>query len=66
MIIVEIYTCFERISDHCNNISIVLRQFSEQQFRSHDFDNNMNRSSQEYKEMLMTYTEKFALPEKEK
>ena len=66
MIIVEIYTCFERISDHCNNISIVLRQFSEQQFRSHDFDNNMNRSSQEYKEMLMTYTEKFALPEKGK
>lgn len=66
MTIVEIYTCFERISDHCNNISIVLRQFSEQLFRSHDFDNNVNRLSPEYNNMLEAYTEKYALPAVEK
>ncbi|HHU53515.1 MAG TPA: Na/Pi cotransporter family protein [Clostridiaceae bacterium] len=64
--IVEIYTCFERISDHCNNISIVMRQFSEQQFRSHDFDKNMNRLSPEYKEMLKVYTKEYIIPDMEK
>ncbi|NLN51966.1 MAG: Na/Pi cotransporter family protein [Clostridiaceae bacterium] len=65
MTIVEIYTCFERIADHCNNISIVLRQFSALHFRTHDFDQSIDRSSPEYKKMLAEYTEKYDLPEME-
>jgi len=61
----EIYTCFERIADHCNNISIVLRQFSALHFRTHDFDQSIDRSSPEYKKMLAEYTEKYDLPEME-
>lgn len=61
--IVEIYTCLERIADHCFNISVCLIQFSEQHFRQHDFESRFNRENPRYKELYKKYAELFALPE---
>ena len=60
--LVEIFTSFERIADHCFNISITLVQFSEQDFRQHDYEERFNRDSIEYKEMYQYFAEKYPLP----
>ncbi len=61
--IVEVYTCLERISDHCYNMSVCLIQFSEQHYRQHDFEMRFSKDSLRYKDMYEFYAKQFTLAE---
>ncbi len=60
--IVEIYTCLERIADHCFNMSICIIQFSEQHFRQHDFEARLNKNDPQYTEKYTEFSQKYQIP----
>lgn len=60
--LVEIFTCLERIADHCCNMSICIIQFSEQHFRQHDFNARFTKDHPKYLEKYSEYSVKYQIP----
>lgn len=59
----DITTSYERISDHCSNISVCLTQVNEDGFDTHEHLEEMkNVHNEEFKRLYKEYKQKYALP----
>ena len=58
----DLLTNMERISDHCSNITGCLLEMNRPDLNLHEVLRDYRASSEEYKESLAAYGEKYALP----
>ena len=67
LILQDICTNFERISDHCSNIGVCLIQINEDGFETHEYlDIIKDESNEWFQNEYMRIQEKYRLPGKKK
>ena len=65
LVLADIVTNYERVSDHCSNIAVCLIQEQDKEVEEHDLTAHMDEEdNRKFAEQIKEYTEKYALPEK--
>ena len=65
LVLADIVTNYERVSDHCSNIAVCLIQEQDKDVEEHDLTAHMDEEdNRKFAEQIKEYTEKYALPEK--
>ena len=65
LVLADIVTNYERVSDHCCNIAVCLIQEQDKEVEEHDLTAHMDEEdNRKFAEQIKEYTEKYALPEK--
>ena len=65
LVLADIVTNYERVSDHCSNIAVCLIQEQDKEVEEHDLTAHMDEEdNRKFAEQVKEYTEKYALPEK--
>lgn len=65
LVLSDILTNFERISDHCSNIAVSLIQISENSFEAHEYINELKKADDtNFLVQFARYTKKYELPKK--
>ncbi|AVM42273.1 Na/Pi cotransporter family protein [Fastidiosipila sanguinis] len=59
--ITDVFNGLERVSDHCNNISLYILQLDTDNNRTHDFENNIDKNSEMYKTTLAEFEKVYPL-----
>jgi phosphate:Na+ symporter len=55
MIISEIYNNLERVADHCSNLGLYRIQFPIEQYRTHEYQAQFDRSDEHYQQIYQNY-----------
>lgn len=55
MIISEIYNNLERVADHCSNLGLYRIQFPIEQYRTHEYQAQFDRSDENYQQIYQNY-----------
>ncbi len=59
----DITTNYERVSDHCSNVALCLLQLNEENFETHEYQNNLtNKDNLEFMAEVKRLREHYALP----
>ncbi len=58
----DLLTNLERCADHCSNIAMGLLDFVHRDLSSHEHQRDFRRERDDFRERLVAYTEKYALP----
>ncbi len=58
----DLLTNFERVSDHCSNIAGCVLETAHGSFDMHEYLNNVKSGSDEFKQRLDSYIQKYELP----
>lgn len=65
LVLADIVTNYERVSDHCSNIAVCLIQEQDKDVEEHDLTAHMDEEdNRKFAEQVKEYTEKYVLPEK--
>ena len=63
LLLSELATNYERVSDHCSNLAVYLIQTEDSSFEAHDYRNQLEVESQRrFEEMVEDYRRQYQLP----
>lgn len=63
LLLSDIATNYERVSDHCSNLAVYMIQIEDVEFEAHEYVNNLkNETKQQFDRMMEDYKRQYVLP----